>query len=72
MNSNIVTLIPKLLEVDRLEQYRLIAMAKILADRLANIAPKVIMTQQRGFVKGQNIVDCVCGSFEAFNMLNQN
>lgn len=78
MNSNIVYLIPKFPGVDRLENYRPIALAnfqfkiitKVLADRLSSIAPKVISDQQRGFIKGRHIFDCICIASEASNMLD--
>lgn len=49
-NSNIAALIPKHLSVDKIEHFKLIAMAnfqfkvitKIMVDRLALIAPKII------------------------------
>lgn len=53
LNSNVVVLIPKLPAVDRIKQYMPIALAnyqfkvitKVLADRLATIAPKFISNQ---------------------------
>ncbi|XP_019462933.1 PREDICTED: uncharacterized protein LOC109361856 [Lupinus angustifolius] len=43
---------------------------KILADRLAIIAPKIISKQQRGFIKDKQIKDCICLASEAINMLD--
>lgn len=58
LNSNAVALIPKFDVAERIEDYRPITLAnfqfkiisKVLADRLAIIAPKIISSQQRGFL----------------------
>lgn len=50
LNSNLVVLVPKVLNADRIESYRPIALAnfqfkiiaKILADRRAFIAPRIV------------------------------
>ncbi|XP_019438958.1 PREDICTED: uncharacterized protein LOC109344660 [Lupinus angustifolius] len=63
---------------DKIEDFRPIAMAnfqfkiisKVLADRLANIAPKIISIQQRGFIKDRQINDCICLTSEAINLLD--
>ncbi|CAJ2637186.1 unnamed protein product [Trifolium pratense] len=77
-NSNTVVLIPKVQNADSIGQYRPIAIAnfkfkiisKILADRLALILPNIISKEQRGFIKGRQIKDCVCLTSEAINMLH--
>ncbi|MCH97378.1 RNA-directed DNA polymerase (Reverse transcriptase), partial [Trifolium medium] len=77
-NSNTVVLIPKTNDADTMGQFRPIAMAnfkfkiisKILADRLAVILPDIISKEQRGFIKGRQIKDCVCLTSEAINMLH--
>jgi exonuclease III len=77
-NANNVILIPKSSNADSIEQYRPIAMAnfkfkvisKILADRLALIMPSLISMEQRGFIKGRNIIDCICLASEAANLLH--
>lgn len=59
LNSNLVVLIPKFKGADKIEDFRPIALAnyqfkiitKVLADRLAIIAPKIISEEQRGFIK---------------------
>ncbi|XP_019430034.1 PREDICTED: uncharacterized protein LOC109337509 [Lupinus angustifolius] len=43
---------------------------KVLADRLASIAPKIISTQQRGFIHDRRIQDCICLASEAINLLD--
>ncbi|GAU40289.1 hypothetical protein TSUD_362690 [Trifolium subterraneum] len=77
-NSNTVVLIPKVSDADTIGQFRPIAMAnfkfkiisKILADRLALILPDIISKEQRGFIKGRQIKDCICLTSESINMLH--
>lgn len=79
MNSNVVALIPKFSGADKLDNYRPIALAnfkfkiisKVLADRLAAIAPKVVSGNQRRFIKRRHIQDCVCITSEAINLLEK-
>ncbi|XP_019435039.1 PREDICTED: uncharacterized protein LOC109341552 [Lupinus angustifolius] len=78
INSNSVVLIPKYPEADRIEDFRPIALAnfqfkiitKVLSDRLALIAPKIISPQQRGFIKERHIHECNCIASEAINLLD--
>ncbi|CAL0327859.1 unnamed protein product [Lupinus luteus] len=78
LNSNLVVLISKFPGADRIEDFKPIALAnfqfkiitKVLADRLASIAPSIISTQQRGFIKGRSIHDCICIASEAINLLD--
>lgn len=78
LNSNLVALIPKVKGTDRIEDFRPIALAnfqfkvitKVLADRLAAIASRIISPQQRGFVRGRHIQDCICIASEAANLLD--
>lgn len=70
LNSNLVVLVPKYPGADKIESFRPIALAnfnfqfkiisKILADRLAIVASKIISVQQRGFIRGRHITDCIC------------
>ncbi|XP_019425141.1 PREDICTED: uncharacterized protein LOC109334024 [Lupinus angustifolius] len=77
LNSNSVVLIPKTEGADKLEDFRPITLAnfqfkiitKVLADRLASIATKIISPQQRGFIKERKIQDCICIASEAINLL---
>ncbi|CAJ2663194.1 unnamed protein product [Trifolium pratense] len=77
-NSNTVVLIPKVSDADTIGQFRPIAMAnfkfkiisKILADRLALVLPDLISKEQRGFVQGRQIKDCILLTSEAINMLH--
>jgi len=58
MSSNVVSLIPKIQGADSIKDYRSIVVAnfkfkiisKILADRLALVAGRVISPNQNGFV----------------------
>jgi hypothetical protein len=70
--------LPKIPNADTIDQYRPIAMAnfkfkiisKVIADRLAQIMPSIISKEQRGFVHGRNIKDCLCLASEAANLLH--
>ncbi|CAL0306454.1 unnamed protein product [Lupinus luteus] len=78
LNSNSIILIPKVQGADKVEYFRPIALAnfqfkiitKVMADRLGLIAPKIISTQQRDFVKNRKIQDCICIASEAVNLLH--
>jgi len=78
-NSNTIILIPKSPEADSIDKYRPIALAnfkfkilsKILADRLASILPNIISKEQRGFIKGRNIRDCIATTSEAINLIDK-
>jgi hypothetical protein len=45
--------------------------SKVLADRLAKIMPTLISKEQRGFIQGRNIKDCICLTSEAINLLHK-
>ncbi|MCH90684.1 RNA-directed DNA polymerase (Reverse transcriptase) [Trifolium medium] len=76
-NSNTLVLIPKTDNADSVNDYRPIAIAnfkfklisKIIADRLASIMPAITSIQQRGFIKGRSIKDCICLTSEAINVM---
>jgi len=78
-NSNNIVLIPKTNNAGTINDYRPIAIAnfkfkiisKILADRLAKIMPAITSVQQRGFIKGRSIKDCICLTSEAINLLHK-
>ncbi|XP_019430036.1 PREDICTED: uncharacterized protein LOC109337512 [Lupinus angustifolius] len=78
LNSNNLILIPKFPSADKIEDFRPIALAnfqfkiitKVLADRLAKIAHKIISQHQRGFIKDRHIHDCICIASEANNLLD--
>ncbi|XP_058775611.1 uncharacterized protein LOC131649884 [Vicia villosa] len=77
-NSNNIILLPKHKEADTMESFRTIALAnfkfkilsKILSDRLATLMPSLISVEQRGFIKGRCIKDCICTASEAINHLH--
>jgi hypothetical protein len=77
-NSNTIILIPKSDSADSIEKYRPIALAnfkfkiisKVLADRLAQILPTIVSKEQKGFIQGRNIKDCICTASEAINLLH--
>lgn len=79
MNSNLVVLIPKHPGTDSIGLYRPVALAnyqfkiitKVMPDRLASVAPKILSENQRGFIKGRNINDCICITSEAINLLDK-
>ncbi len=78
-NVNIIDLIPKTNKADTVEQFRPIAIAnfkfkvisKILADRLSTIMLAISSIQQRGFIKGRSIKDCICLTSEVVNVLHK-
>jgi len=61
MNSNVVSLIPKFQGVESIKDYKPIVVtnfkfkiiSKILADRLALVATRIIFSNQYGFVQGR-------------------
>ena len=79
MNSNVLSLISKILRVDFIKNFRPIVVAncrfkiisKILADMLVIIASKIISSNQYDFVQGKNVQDCICITFEAINILSK-
>lgn len=79
LNYNLVVLIPKFQGADRIEHFRPIALAKyqfkiitkVIVDSLAMVAPKIISSQQRGFIKGRQIIDFICTTSEAVNLLER-
>ncbi|MCI11013.1 RNA-directed DNA polymerase (Reverse transcriptase), partial [Trifolium medium] len=79
LNSNLIVLIPKMNGAVSMSDFRPIALAnfifkiltKIIADRLASIAPKLVSEHQRGFIPGRQISDCVIVASEAINVLHK-
>ncbi|GAU35456.1 hypothetical protein TSUD_364120 [Trifolium subterraneum] len=77
-NSNTIVLIPKIGSADTVEKFRPIALAnfkfkiitKVLADKLAQIMPIIISKEQRGFIHGRNIKDCIGLTSEVINLLH--
>jgi len=79
MNSNVISLIPKIQGAEYIKDYRPIVVvnfkfkiiSKILADRLALVAARIISPNQYWFVKGRKIRECIGIAFEAINMLSK-
>ena len=79
MNSNMVSLIPKFQGAESIQDYKPIVVAnfkfkiisKILADRLALVADRIISLNQYGFVQGRQIHDCIGIASEAINKLSK-
>ncbi|KAK2416760.1 hypothetical protein QL285_039127 [Trifolium repens] len=77
-NANTLILIPKISNADKIEHYMPIALAnfkfkiisKVLADRLAQVMPSFISKEQRGYIHGRNIKDCLCLASEVANLLH--
>ncbi|RHN42261.1 putative RNA-directed DNA polymerase [Medicago truncatula] len=77
-NANSLILILKNPNAGTIDQFRPIALAnfkfkiitKVLADRLAKILPSIISKEQRGFIRGRNIKDCIDLASEAVNVLD--
>jgi len=78
MNSKVVSRIPKIKGIESIKDSRPIAFAnfkfkiisKILADRLALVATRIISPNQYGFVQGRQIPYCIGIASEAINMLS--
>ena len=77
-NANSILLILKIPVVETVGHYRPIALAnfkfkiisKILAGILTPIMNNIISAEQRGFIQGRNIRDCICVTSEAINQLH--
>jgi len=79
MNSNVVSLIPKISGAASVKDFRPIVVTnfkfktifKILVDRLAIVAARIISSNQYGFVQGKQIHDCIGIASEVINMLSK-
>jgi ribonuclease HI len=79
VNSNLIVLVPKSSGAKAMGDFRPIGLAnfqfkiitKILADRLALIAMRIVSVEQRGFIKERNIADCVILASEAVNGIDR-
>lgn len=78
-NYNTLVLIPKVNEADNIDQYRPISLdnfkfkiiTKVLADRLAQVLPHIISKEQKGFIQGRSIKDCICLTSKVGNMIKK-
>jgi hypothetical protein len=72
LNNSFITLFPKKLSPETVNDYRPISLlncvlkvlTKILAERLQKWILKIVHRNQYGFIKGRNIQDCLAWSFE--------
>ncbi|XP_050222822.1 uncharacterized protein LOC126672915 [Mercurialis annua] len=77
--SSLMVLIPKFKGAVSIDQFRPIVLSnfcfkvitKILADRLASIAEKIISKHQFGFIKNRSISHCIATASEGVNVLNK-
>ena len=79
LNDTYICLIPKVNSPQKITEYRLISLcnviykivAKVLANRLKGVLPKVINDAQSAFVPGRQITDNVIATFEVMHCINQ-
>lgn len=79
INFGIITLIPKLKEVKKIQQYRPICMlnvsfkifTKVIANRLSMVASKVIGASQTAFIPGRYILEGVVILHETLHELKR-
>lgn len=77
LTLNLVDLVPKFPKANLVDKFWPIALVnfqfkvitKVLANRLAMVAPKIISQQQWGFIVGRHIGDCICVASKVINML---
>lgn len=78
-NSNLLILLPKttnahsidLFSPNVLANFKFKIIFTVITDRLADIIPLIISNEQKGFVKGINIRDCIGLASEAINFLHK-
>ncbi|XP_058757179.1 uncharacterized protein LOC131630417 [Vicia villosa] len=79
-NVSKIILIPKSPEAQSMDMYRPIALSnfnakiisKIIATMLSSMMPSLISKEQRGFIPGRHIKDCICIASKAVNVLDTN
>lgn len=72
-------LIPKIQGVDKIYQFKQIALAnfkhkvinKIIVYRLAKVVPRIIPQEQKGFIHGRIIRDCILLTVEVSNLMHK-
>ncbi|KAI9168887.1 hypothetical protein LWI28_003367 [Acer negundo] len=79
LNSNFIVFLPKLRDSISVEQFRPIVLSnflfkissKILADRLAQVAARIISPQHFGFIRDRHIEDCIALASNCVNVLQK-
>ncbi|KAI9154331.1 hypothetical protein LWI28_024522 [Acer negundo] len=79
LNSSFIVLLPKLRDSISVDQFHPIVLSnflfkissKILADRLARVAARIISPQQFGFIRDRHIEDCIALTSDCVNVLQK-
>ncbi|KAK3221896.1 hypothetical protein Dsin_008921 [Dipteronia sinensis] len=79
LNSNFIVLLPKMRDSITIDQFRPIVLgnflfkvsSKILADRLAQIAARIVSPQQFGFIRDRHVKDCIALTSDCVNVLHK-
>jgi hypothetical protein len=79
LNFGVITLVPKLKEVNSIKHYRPIRLlnvdykcfTKVLTNRLVPVARKIINKNQTGFIKGRSILEGVVVLHEVLHELHR-
>ncbi|KAI9200065.1 hypothetical protein LWI28_002180 [Acer negundo] len=79
LNSSFIVLLPKLRDSISIDQFQPIVLSnflfkissKILADRLARVAARIISHQQFGFIRDRHIEDCIALASDCVNVLQK-
>ncbi|KAK3221988.1 hypothetical protein Dsin_009013 [Dipteronia sinensis] len=79
LNSNFIVLISKMRDSITIDQFRPIVLgnflfkvsSKILADRLAQIAARIVSLQQFGFIRDRHVEDCIALASDCVNVLHK-
>ncbi|KAK3222027.1 hypothetical protein Dsin_009052 [Dipteronia sinensis] len=79
LNSSFIVLLPKLKDSISIEQFHLIVLSnflfkitsKILADRLAQIAARIVSPNQFGFIRDRHIEGCITLASDLLNVMHK-
>ncbi|KAI9198847.1 hypothetical protein LWI28_023034 [Acer negundo] len=79
LNSSFIVLLPKLRDSISVDQFRPIVLSnflfkissKILADRLARVAARIISPRQFSFIRDRHIEDCIALASDCVNVLQK-